>query len=102
MHGYGLVEGLRSLGLEDYPVDLSAVYRMLRGLEEEGMVESTWDLEVTAGPPRRVYTITPRGRAYLAALVEELRATDRLLHVFLDACEAELAKEADQSSDHRE
>lgn len=88
-HGYGLMEGLRTLGFRDYPVDFSAVYRTLRGLEEAAMVQSDWDLEVTAGPPRRVYTITPEGEAHLAQWVSELRATDRVLHAFLDAYSAE-------------
>ena len=89
VHGYGLMEGLHSLGFEDYPVDYSAVYRTLRGLEDEGMVESTWDVEASAGPPRRVYTITPAGKAHLATWVRELRATDRILHTFLRAYDDE-------------
>lgn len=90
VHGYGLMEGLHSLGFEDYPVDYSAVYRTLRGLEEGGMVQSTWDVEVTAGPPRRVYTVTPEGRTHLATWVDELRATDRILHTFLQAYDDEI------------
>ncbi len=91
MHGYGLMEGLRSLGFEEYPVDVSAIYRTLRGLEASEMVRSDWDLEVTAGPPRRVYTITPQGEAYLASWVQELRATDRVLHAFFEAYEKDLS-----------
>lgn len=91
MHGYGLMEGLRSLGFEEYPVDFSAVYRTLRSLEEAGMVKSDWDLEVSAGPPRRVYTVTPQGEVYLSAWVRDLRATDRVLHAFLAAYEKETA-----------
>jgi poly-beta-hydroxybutyrate-responsive repressor len=90
-HGYGLMEGLKGLGFEDYPVDFSAVYRTLRSLEEAGMVGSDWDLKVSAGPPRRVYTITPDGEAHLALWVDDLRATDRVLHAFLDAYAREYA-----------
>lgn len=84
-HGYGLMESLRELGFEDYPVDFSAVYRTLRSLEEAGMVSSDWDLEVSAGPPRRVYTITSEGEDHLAQWVDDLRATDKVLHAFLEA-----------------
>jgi poly-beta-hydroxybutyrate-responsive repressor len=84
-HGYGLMEGLTELGFGDYPVDISAVYRTLRSLEEADMVSSDWDLDVSAGPPRRVYTITPGGEAHLARWVDDLRATDRVLHAFLEA-----------------
>lgn len=99
MHGYGLMDGLRSLGFEEYPVDFSAVYRTLRNLEMEGMVRSDWDLEVAAGPPRRVYTIAPEGEAYLARCVEDLHATDRVLHTFLDAYNAARGPNDEVASD---
>jgi len=85
VHGYGLMEDLMDLGFHEYPVDFSAVYRTLRSLEENGKVESDWDLQVSAGPPRRVYRVTAPGRAYLADWVDDLRATDTVLHSFLDA-----------------
>jgi len=84
-HGYALVEGLRQLGLETYPTDVSAIYRILYDLEANGMLVSNQDAERTAGPPRRVYELTGAGDAYLQAWVEELHETDRLLHRFLDA-----------------
>ncbi len=90
LHGYALMDGLASLGFDRYPVDFSAVYRTLRRLEEAGMVESDWDVEISAGPPRRVYQIRPEGQRFLARWVEDLRATDRLLHRFLDAYETEV------------
>ncbi len=90
MHGYALMEGLLSLGLGEYPIDSSAIYRTLRSLERGGMVQSQWDIEATAGPPRRVYTITKRGETYLAQWAEDIHATDRMLHAFLEAYEAGL------------
>ena len=84
-HGYGLMDGLQEMGFGDYPVDYSAVYRTLRHLEETGMVVSDWDLEMTSGPPRRVYTITSAGERHLASWVGELEATDHILHRFLQA-----------------
>jgi poly-beta-hydroxybutyrate-responsive repressor len=101
-HGYGLIEGLRDLGLESYPVDPSAVYRILYDLEAKGMLVSEQDAEQSAGPPRRVYALTEAGDAYLRAWVEELRATDRMLHRFLDAYGAhqrEHAASADAASE---
>lgn len=87
-HGYALAEGLKDLGLEAYPTDISALYRILYDLEEQGMVVSRREAEESAGPPRRVYELTEEGDAYLHAWVEELRHTDRLLHRFFDAYEA--------------
>jgi len=91
MHGYGLMEGLQSVGFKEYPVDFSAVYRTLRRLEKSEMVSSDWDLEVSAGPPRRVYTITDAGRDHLAQWVQELEATDKILHTFLEAYASDLS-----------
>ena len=94
LHGYALMEGLQSLGFETYPVDFSAVYRTLRRLEETGMVRSDWDLEETSGPPRRVYEITAAGQAHLGHWVDDLRATDRILHEFLNAYDQEIDDQA--------
>ena len=84
-HGYSLIEGLQVVGFGNYPVDPSAIYRILRQLETAEMVTSRWDTKSTAGPPRRVYCLTEAGNQYLAAWVGDLRATDSILHRFLDA-----------------
>jgi PadR family transcriptional regulator, regulatory protein PadR len=95
-HGYALIEGLDGLGMGAYPADVSAVYRILYDLEEAGMVTSSRESEPTAGPPRRVYALTEAGEAYLAAWVQELRETDRLLHGFLEAYAAHVQQHQDQ------
>jgi DNA-binding PadR family transcriptional regulator len=84
-HGYGLGERLCALGLEEYPSDISTVYRILYDLEARGMVTSSEDTAASAGPPRRVYALTTAGDELLHSWVDELRATDRLLHRFLGA-----------------
>ena len=94
-HGYALAERMQELGLDAYPVDISAIYRILNDLEAHGMVESQVDAEQTAGPPRRVYALTETGDAYLSAWVQDLRETDRLLHRFLDAYDAHARWHAD-------
>ena len=83
-HGYELLEGLEQFGFGQVPVDLSTVYRMLRGLEEREFVTSQWDTGNT-GPARRVYQITEDGDRYLAWWVDDLRETDRVLRHFLEA-----------------
>jgi PadR family transcriptional regulator PadR len=88
-HGYGLVESLKAMGLEEYPADLSAIYRILYDLEAQGMLVSRQESERTAGPPRRVYELTEEGRAYLQEWVADLEATDRVLHRFLWAYDRE-------------
>jgi PadR family transcriptional regulator PadR len=88
-HGYELLEGLRPFGFEQNPVDLSTVYRVLRGLEEQGLVTSHWETE-NAGPARRQYRITEDGDRYLAWWAEDLRKTDTVLHYFLQTYDAHM------------
>lgn len=92
-HGYALIEGLDGLGMEAYPADVSAIYRILYSLEEAGMITSTRGTEPTAGPPRRVYALTEEGETYLAAWVQELQETDHLLHRFLEAYAAHMQQD---------
>ena len=70
-HGYTLVDQLQEFGLEDpHP---RVVYRMLRDMEENGWVTSTWDAERTQGPPRRVYCLTALGDRMLSTFMQHLQ-----------------------------
>lgn len=64
-HGYALIERARELLEDQLFVDPGSVYRVLRGLEEAGMVTSSWEAG-EAGPQRRTYSIEAPGRALLA------------------------------------
>ncbi len=57
-HGYDLT---RSLQERFVGADSSAIYRLLRSLERDGWVSSRW-VEATAGPRRRMYSLTAKGR----------------------------------------
>ena len=83
-HGYNLADSLAQFGLGD--VDSSLVYRMLRGMEEAGLIESEWEA-VSSGPARRVYRLTDAGDQHLGTWVESLRETDLDLHHFLNLYE---------------
>ena len=58
-HGYDLLERLPSV-LGDERIDVGNLYRVLRSLEEQGLVSSEWD-ESVPGPAKRTYE--PRGNA---------------------------------------
>jgi len=83
-HGYTLLEQLREFGLGD--LNPSVVYRTLRDMEARGWVTSTWDVEQTQGPPRRVYRLTAMGDEVLNWCTQDLRETrgmiDHLLGVY--------------------
>jgi DNA-binding PadR family transcriptional regulator len=65
-------------------VDASVVYRILREMEESGWVSSQWDT-AGSGPPRRVYSVTADGEAYLAAWMDDLRSTRDEIDQFIEA-----------------
>src|SRR5262245_7842828 len=66
-YGYELMEKLASFGLQT--MNPGTFYRILRQMEKDGMVSSTWDTSV-AGPARRVYSITQVGETYLKCWTE--------------------------------
>ena len=63
-HGYELIERLPELSKEDR-VDVGNLYRMLRSLEDEGLVASEWSADLP-GPTKRTYTLTDEGHHLLA------------------------------------
>src|SRR5215510_11902235 len=63
LHGYELLDRLSELGFEGR-VDIGNLYRLLRSLEEEGLVRSEWSADLP-GPAKRTYELTPEGRRLL-------------------------------------
>lgn len=61
-HGYFIEQYLRGLGLVN--VELSTLYRTLRQMEKNGLVQSTWE-PGPEGPARRIYSLTDAGRWWL-------------------------------------
>lgn len=81
-HGYELLERLPTL-LGDERVDVGNVYRALRALEEEGLVDSLWRADLP-GPAKRTYTLTTEGHAALRAWLDSLEELRDGLTTFLD------------------
>lgn len=79
-YGYDLLERLREVGFAK--VDPGLLYRTLRAMEQEGLVQSNWaDSEV--GPPRRTYELSEEGLDWLHAWAGSLRETERTISLFL-------------------
>lgn len=62
-HGYELMGRLAELGVE-VPPTTGGLYRSLRTMADEGLVNSYWSTP-DRGPARRVYAITPLGEQHL-------------------------------------
>ena len=81
-HGYELLELLPQLAGGEGTVDVGNLYRLLRALEDEGVVTSEWNADLP-GPAKRTYRITPAGRRLLDRWVEALRRAGGVIEGFL-------------------
>jgi PadR family transcriptional regulator len=86
-HGYELIERLSEL-LPDERIDMGNLYRVLRALEEQGVVRSEWDGDAP-GPAKRIYELTDEGRALLDGWAESLRTAQENVSAFLARYEDE-------------
>lgn len=70
-------------------IDISegTVYPLLKRLKDDQLVD-TYLMESTEGPPRKYYTMTPAGREYYAALLEQWRAFTKGVEQLIEGCEA--------------
>ena len=83
-HGYELMKRMEEeFGFED--INPGSVYRTLRQMENEGLCHSEWEIpsaEEEGGLPRRMYSITGAGEAYLAAWAEACKDYQKLMGEF--------------------
>ena len=72
-HGYALIQTVR----RKYHVyfGCSTVFPMLNNLEKDGLVKSIWDL--THKRPRKVYSLTERGKVALENFRFEMMEVER-------------------------
>ena len=85
-HGYDLMERLPELTGEER-VEMGNLYRLLRALEEEGLVSSAWDA-TSPGPAKRQYALTETGARLLDQWVDALRRSQERTGRFLERYEA--------------
>ena len=86
VHGYELQERLSELADGDEPVGAGNLYRILRALEDEGLVKSEWHADLP-GPAKRTYELTPAGRRVLDRWAEALRDMQGVIATFVDRYE---------------
>ena len=84
LHGYELLERIPELG--EGRVDIGNLYRLLRRLEDEGLVRSEWSADLP-GPAKRTYELTAEGRRLLDRWAEALGEAQGTIGKFLDRYE---------------
>ena len=77
-YGYALIDELSKHGLE---IDQGTLYPLLRRLEDQGLLESEWNVE--GSRPRRYYQISPAGVKTLQLLVVEWKSLVSVIDALL-------------------
>ncbi len=78
-YGYSLMKLLSDKGLE---IDQGTLYPLLRRLETQGLLSSSWRLEDPR--PRRYYLISPQGKAILPKLLTEWESMVQVMKHMLE------------------
>jgi PadR family transcriptional regulator, regulatory protein PadR len=84
-HGYELVDRVAEIVPGERP-ELGGLYRVLRALEEDGLVKSEWDANAP-GPAKRRYELTSAGRELLRAWAKALKQTQVVVDAFIERFE---------------
>jgi PadR family transcriptional regulator, regulatory protein PadR len=63
-------------------VDMGNLYRVLRALEEDGLVRSEWQADLP-GPAKRTYELTEAGERVLEEWAAALRGAGAQIEAFL-------------------
>lgn len=93
-YGYELQ---RELTERQVAPDPSALYRTLRKLEQDGLVESRW-MRAVSGPRRRFYRLTRRGRRQLDGIASVIVATREVHDSFLRTYDERSARRRNRSA----
>ena len=80
-YGYELMGRARMFGFG--ALNPGTLYRTLRRMEKDGVVESSWETS-RGGPARRMYAITGSGEAYLGAWAESLERYQQSMDDFFE------------------
>lgn len=81
-HGYEIIQKLNQMDCIDGELEAATVYRMLRRMEQEGMIVSRWE-HGEFGPARRQYELTARGRQLLDDWVAALKERVKQIESFI-------------------
>lgn len=83
-YGYALIDDLSQHGLD---IEQGTLYPLLRRLEEQGLLESEWNVE--GSRPRRYYVLSAAGRELLQLLQTDWEQLVQVMQVLLVDLEGE-------------
>lgn len=78
-YGYSLIDELAQRGLV---IDQGTLYPLLRRLEEQGLLESSWNVE--GNRPRRYYALSRTGKQLLPRLAREWQQLSSVIQGLLE------------------
>ena len=83
----GAVHGseIQKLLAKKYDLDVPkpVVYTILRKMEEDGLIASTWETP-ESGPVKRMYTITDEGYKWMISTIGDLKKMSRIVDELLE------------------
>ncbi|MCX8032674.1 MAG: PadR family transcriptional regulator [Thermoleophilia bacterium] len=82
-HGYELFDQIEQMTGDLICADAGTMYRLLRMMEEQGWVTSSWETPQT-GPSRRIYALTETGLEALKISADRLRQRAEALERLAD------------------
>jgi PadR family transcriptional regulator, regulatory protein PadR len=77
-YGYALISSLAEKGLD---IEQGTLYPLLRRLEEQGLLESEWNVE--GSRPRRYYQLSEGGKTILTDLTGDWRQLTEVMEILL-------------------
>ncbi|MBI4864215.1 MAG: PadR family transcriptional regulator [Candidatus Riflebacteria bacterium] len=89
-HGYELFQNLAAFGFGKNLPGTATLYRNLRRMEKNALIASEWQAG-KAGPGRRSYRLTSKGKTYLERWAEALAHDRALIERFLQEKDGRLA-----------
>jgi PadR family transcriptional regulator, regulatory protein PadR len=81
-HGYELIQRLNDADFKTGEADAATVYRNLRRMDKDGLIESHWEVG-ESGPGRRLYQITVQGQEALKTWAKYINHQKTRLENFL-------------------
>lgn len=91
-HGYEIMKQLFEIAPYGLSISESRLYPGLSSLKNKGCLKSELDISISNKRPRKVYTITEKGRDYLKTEVTDVYLIVKFLETFLKGVKDDMEK----------